>query len=107
MKTLKEKIAVMQAALDGKEIEVQDKGDNSWDLIIDATRLEFNWGMVNYRIKPEPMDYEAKITELEEKLEKVYEAGINGIGHVGMANYASREREAINKLEKAMYGEEE
>jgi len=46
-----------------------------------------------------------KINELEQKIEKVYEAGSWGIGHVGAANYQSRENEANKALEIAMYGE--
>ena len=45
------------------------------------------------------------ISDLEKKLEKVYEAGDWGIGHVAQANYASREIEATAKLNYAMYGD--
>ena len=44
------------------------------------------------------------IRHLEKKLNKVYDAGEWGIAHVGAANYASREREADEKLQIAMYG---
>ncbi len=47
-----------------------------------------------------------KIQSLETRLEAVYTAGMHGIAHVGRANYASRERDAVNHLERAMYGEE-
>ena len=43
-----------------------------------------------------------EIFDLEAKLEAVYDAAIWGIEHVGMANYASREREAKAAVEKAM-----
>jgi hypothetical protein len=46
-----------------------------------------------------------RIRQLEIKLEAVYNAGEWGIGHVAMANYQSREEEAIEKLNTAMYGE--
>ena len=46
-----------------------------------------------------------KINELEDKLERVFDAGYEGICHVGAANYASRERAAKNDLNNAMYGE--
>lgn len=42
-----------------------------------------------------------RISYLEEKLERVYEAGLEGIQYVGSANYASRESEAIRKLNRA------
>ena len=53
MKTLKEKIKVMQAALDGEIVQYRDtfgnwysNNDNLW-----------NWGDYDYRIKPEPMEF--------------------------------------------------
>jgi hypothetical protein len=46
-----------------------------------------------------------KIDQLNKQLEEVYDAGHWGIEHVGSANYAEREREALNKLHIAMYGE--
>ena len=52
MKTLKEKIEVMQAALDGKEIETKVYG--GWD---DQPSPEFNWIDFDYRIKPEPIEF--------------------------------------------------
>ena len=47
-----------------------------------------------------------EIHRLTNKLNNVYEAGSDGIGYVGMANYASREHEAQRKLDVAMYGDE-
>lgn len=46
-----------------------------------------------------------KIDQLTKQLEEVYDAGYEGIEFVGSANYAEREREALNKLHIAMYGE--
>jgi hypothetical protein len=46
-----------------------------------------------------------KVKDLKEKLGKVYSAGVDGIGHVAMANYESREQDAIKFLDKVMYGE--
>lgn len=42
-----------------------------------------------------------EITKLKEKLEAVYDAGMWGIEHVAMANYAHRELEAKQKLREA------
>lgn len=55
MKTLKEKIEVMQAALDGKEIESKwlQKGNPEWK---SEDMLVFNWVCFDYRIKPEPLE---------------------------------------------------
>ena len=44
-----------------------------------------------------------RIKYLEEKLDKVYDAGLSGISYVGTANYASRESEARTNLHNAMY----
>lgn len=52
MKTLEEKIEVMQACLDGKTIEIfEDDIWNDWK----ANRQfpDFNWSDFDYRIKPE------------------------------------------------------
>ena len=46
-----------------------------------------------------------QIDYLEQKLKKVYAAGCDGIGYVGIANYAERESEALQKLAKAYYEE--
>jgi len=46
----------------------------------------------------------SRIEYLEEKLVDVFDAGLEGICYVGAANYASREREAISKIEGVMYG---
>ena len=53
MKTLQEKIAVMQAALEGKQIEVRPLRDTiiGW---MDQPNPEFNWGVYDYRVKPPP-----------------------------------------------------
>lgn len=40
------------------------------------------------------------------KVDAVFEAGEEGIMHVGNANYASREREALSRLRKIYYGED-
>ena len=60
MKTLEEKIEVMQACLDGKTIEIFEDGIwNDWK----ANRQfpDFNWTDFDYRIKPEnkqvPFDF--------------------------------------------------
>lgn len=59
MKTLKEKIEVMQAALDGKDIEYTPHKDY-WE--IDPSP-SFNWDRFNYRIKPEPMEFWVNVYE--------------------------------------------
>lgn len=51
MKTLKEKIEVMQAYLDGKTI--QGSVDGNWTDWKSKNDPQFNWGSFDYRIKPE------------------------------------------------------
>ena len=57
MKTLEEKIKIMQAALDGKQIEITN-GQDPWEKIISP---DWNWTNFDYRIKPEnkqvPFDF--------------------------------------------------
>ena len=59
MKTLKEKIEVMQAALDGEKIEVITfDGLNSWvEISVNAEKIQWCWADMDYRIKPEPMEF--------------------------------------------------
>jgi uncharacterized small protein (DUF1192 family) len=45
---------------------------------------------------------EKRIALLEAKVQRVYNAGIKGIGFVGAANYASREREAVRWVREAI-----
>ena len=47
-----------------------------------------------------------EIKRLEDKLQKVFDVGIEGISYVGRANYAEREAEARGLLKDAMYGED-
>ena len=54
MKTTAEMIAVMQAYVDGKEIEMCAYGTCDW-LVIPLNRQPlWNWGDYSYRVKPEP-----------------------------------------------------
>lgn len=47
---------------------------------------------------------EKEIAELKERLQNVFNVGMNGIRYVGSANYASsREREAKDRLDNAMF----
>lgn len=50
MKTLAEKIAIMQAYLDGKKIEINRFGTCTWH-DVDEEPL-FNWKDYDYRVKP-------------------------------------------------------
>ena len=104
MTDLATKIKVMQAALDGEEIQYK-LSRKKWESYIDGAP-SWNWSCIDYRIKPKSLELEKEIISLKEKLELVYQVGQNGIAHVGAANYASREREASDNLDKAMYGEE-
>ena len=49
MKTIKEKIAVMQAFADGKEIELRLLTDSEY---YDCKNPGWNWGNYDYRVKP-------------------------------------------------------
>jgi hypothetical protein len=52
VKTTAEKIAVMQAFEDGKEIQFRNNSrPDSW---IDCPNPAWNWEMTDYRVKPEP-----------------------------------------------------
>jgi len=53
MKTLNEKIEIMQAALDGESIDVQDDG---WITVGDPMLLDWNWERAKYRVTPKPIE---------------------------------------------------
>jgi hypothetical protein len=63
MKTLKEKIEVMQAALEGKEIEVMtwDREEQGWG---PPKLLTWNWREHDYRVKEEKALLKRKKIEL-------------------------------------------
>jgi hypothetical protein len=62
MKTLQEKIAVMQAFADGKKIEICDSGVSNWRGSINPT---WNWDLCNYRVKHDPVvvEHEFYVTQ--------------------------------------------
>ncbi len=51
---LKYKISVMQAALEGKPIQVQAGGFGEW---IDTKNPHWIWNSNNYRVKPEEVSF--------------------------------------------------
>lgn len=50
MKTLAEKIAIMQAYLDGKSIEFSFDGESYRPVLVEP---DFDWRLLDYRVKPE------------------------------------------------------
>jgi len=67
MKTLAEKIEVMQAALDGKEIDVKHRVADDWTTA-SGEGIEFSWGEYDFRIKPEPIEFYVNIYNYMEDL---------------------------------------
>lgn len=58
MKTLKEKIEVMQAALERKEIELNSPTIDNWKQVnYDNQDIVWDWFKYDYRVKPEPMEF--------------------------------------------------
>ena len=51
MKTIQEMIDIMQAYQEGKQIQIYDKMHKQW--FVDC-EPNWNWGLHEYRIKPEP-----------------------------------------------------
>ena len=58
------RIEIMQAYVDGKEIQRRYTYKDKW---LDAPDPKFNWSMSNYRIKPEPRE----IWVVEDKVKRV------------------------------------
>lgn len=76
MKTLEEKIEVMQACLDGKTIEIFEDGIwNDWK----ANRQfpDFNWTDFDYRIKPENKQVPFDFSDVESLIGRRFKS-ING-----------------------------
>ncbi len=66
MKSLKERIAIEQAFLDGKETEWRLDDGGIWDKIYTGQNKDgyiFNWGKFDYRIKQEPMEFWVNVYE--------------------------------------------
>jgi hypothetical protein len=64
MKTVQEKITVMQAYVDGKTIQIYQPTSSSWEDwrgTSDLRAPNFDWGRCNYRIK-EDMEQKAQDT---------------------------------------------
>lgn len=55
MKTTEEMISIMQAYVDGKEIEINSWDGNGWN---DEPEPEWNWSNNDYRVKKEPKQTE-------------------------------------------------
>ena len=65
MKTLKERIEIEQAYLDGKLIEFKPKGSpGSWYFVPQNEKnIVFQWEYNDYRIKQEPMEFWVNVYE--------------------------------------------
>lgn len=71
----KEKIAVMQAWVDGKDIQCRPNGLNLWDEVDAEPR--WDWTRCEWRIKPEPREW---------------------IGYVGCDGYIYKRQQYISQL---------
>ena len=56
MKDLKERVEIMQGALDGKKIRHRNFGAPKWVMSGNPTKLNFDWGYKDYEIVPEPLE---------------------------------------------------
>lgn len=79
MKTLKERVEVMQAYLDGKTI--QDNIDGNWTDWESGNDPQFNWSSYDYRIKPEnkqvPYDFSDAESLIGRKVKNKRTTGIS------------------------------
>lgn len=72
MKDLAEKIEVMQAALDGKEIEVKYECSDKEYRKPHELGILWNWQIADYRIKPEPREFWVNIYKERDGEETYY-----------------------------------
>ena len=63
LKTTREQMKIMQAALDGEKIEFIDINDEDdvWEDLAFIEDRPFKWGLYDYRIKQEPMEFYVNI----------------------------------------------
>ena len=54
-KSLEEKIAVMQAALEGETIQMRYDAETWTDWLCSNSELSWNWDIADYRVKPWPL----------------------------------------------------
>jgi hypothetical protein len=47
-------IAVVQSHKDGKKIQVQSGHFHDWETLSDRCEVQWNFGLFNYRVAPEP-----------------------------------------------------
>lgn len=66
--TTEEKIAVMQAEVDGKKIELRNKKGGDW--VITDQPLEWDWWTYDYRVAKEPREHYCN--EYENRIGYVY-----------------------------------
>lgn len=117
MKTLEEKIEVMQAFLDGKTI--QDNIDGNWTDWKSGNDPQFNWGTYDYRIKPEnkqvPYDFKdipnlvlhkfkhKNVQHTEEVCIRASEIGVSfckeDISYLTLATYWEKWNNTLNRWE--------
>jgi len=63
MKDLATKIKIMQAALDGKEIDRYVGPTYGWLGLDNPKEVNYDWTNQDYRIKPEPMEFWVNVYE--------------------------------------------
>lgn len=68
MKTLKEKIAVMQAADDGKPIEIKTQEVGAWVPWEDAFPPTFNWEHNDYRVAAKKIRYRRYLCKIGDEV---------------------------------------
>jgi hypothetical protein len=83
--TTKEKIEVMQAHLDGKDIECRESGEHEWENI-NTKEPVWNWVHFDYRIKRRPREFKLQLFK-------------DGTGVVGVApNYINTETIRVREI---------
>lgn len=69
MKTTEEKIAIMQAFVEGKIIESSKRGNDNWTRF--PCEPNWNWDDLDYRIKQEPEYIPFDFTDAEQLIGKI------------------------------------
>lgn len=87
MKTIDEMCAVMQAFKNGKQIEYKLSETSDW---VEVSNPIWNWGGLDYRVKPEPKyvpyDSASEIDKSKWVREKAFSCRLKAIGAINTAN---------------------
>jgi len=100
-KSTQEKIDIMQAYLDGKPLQLRHN-DGDWRLMEKKVGIDptWQWGEMDYRIRPEPRKFLLREFDERQMLEDVTDVGTQTINN--MIELHRRDDEIVTPLMEVM-----